>query len=181
MSKNSMFERCLDGDPVAWEELFRKYSRAVFRWSLFFGLLESGAEEATQEVFMIAFKKISKCPGEEKLSGWLFQITRRHAANTRRKKWFKEMLWPARLDTGSDNLRKESGAHPQLSLELEQVLRKLPIKMTEVLILHDLDGLTRREIAAQLGIPNGTVASRLNKARSMFRDKWNPVDRGDGR
>ncbi len=171
-----MFARCQRGDPVAWEEIFREYSRVVFRWSLFFGLLESGAEEVTQEVFMTAFKKIATCSSEERLPGWLFQITRRHAANFRRRKWFQDMLWPARSKAERDDRLEGSENRPQLSLELEQVLRKLPVKLTEVLILHDLDGLSRREIAEQLGIPAGTVASRLSKARRVFRDKWSPVD-----
>lgn len=176
MTKNSISSPHLDSEIDSWEQLYRRYSRAVFRWALFFGVAESGAEEVTQDVFMTVLRKIDRCPDEKKLSAWLFQTTRKHSANYRRKRWFKEMFWPIRLDAKPDRDFKQPQSHPQLSLEIEQILKRLPVKLVEVLILHDLDGLSRREISEQLGIAAGTVASRLNKARRLFRDTWNPGD-----
>lgn len=174
MSKKSILETYAVGDHDAFETLYREYSGSVYRWSLFLGLPESAAEEVTQDVFITAFRKYQNFKGERGIAAWLFQITRKLSANYRRKRWVKEILWPNREDENRQNVRQGAAMNPQLSMELRQILQKLPIKLTEILVLHDLDGLTQKEISEQLGVPTGTVASRLNKARQTFRDKWTP-------
>lgn len=171
--ERGLVTRCRQGDEAAWTELYGAYARAVYRWLLFFGIDKSSAEEVLQEVFVTVVKRISTCLSDERLSPWLFQITRRHAANFRRTAWFKKVF---RLGENEPQLkipeRKEDGTHVELNAELQQILRQMPIALTEILIMHDLDGYSRREIASLLGIPEGTVANRLKRARSTLRREW---------
>ncbi len=151
---------CQRGDMAAWRTLFDRFSDAVYRWSQGFGLDHASAEEVTQEVFATAFRCIGKCSGDGQLPAWLFQITRRHAANWRRTSWFRRAV------AGSREPEATQVASPhEISLDLRRCLARLPVRLAEILILHDLDGHSRDDIARMLDIPAGTVASRLNEAR----------------
>ncbi len=176
MAPDNLLTRCQEGDNEAWRSLVVQYARAVYRWALFFGIFQGDAEEITQEVFITASKKIARCRGEAQLSSWLFQITRRHAANYRRNLWFRKIVHH------KEGVPKEpvelavNGTKTHLSLELQQVLRGMPLKLVEVLIMHDLDGYSRERIATELGLPSGTVASRLARARKLFKENWSETN-----
>ena len=173
MPHSSILERCQFGETSAWHLVFEQYVHSVYRWALCFGIDPAGAEELTQEVFATAMKSIGRCPSEALLPAWLFQITRRLAANLRRSVWFSRVLKAG----GAREVESPSGTGPgisgdmhahELSLDLRRALYKMPAKLVEVLVLADLEGYARDEIARLLGIPEGTVASRLHKARAMI-------------
>jgi RNA polymerase sigma-70 factor (ECF subfamily) len=173
MPHSSILERCRFGETNAWRLVFEQHVHSVYRWALCFGIDQAGAEELAQEVFATAMKSIAKCPSEALLPAWLFQITRRHAANLRRSVWFGRVL----KFGGPREVESEAVVRPsvagytnthELGLDLRRTLRRLPAKLVEVLILADLEGYARDEIATLLGIPAGTVASRLQKARDRI-------------
>ncbi len=174
MTSESLVDRCKRGDPSAWRQLFDDFVRAVHRWALGFGIDSSGAEEVTQDVFATAVRKISRCGDDGQLPSWLFQITRRQAANYRRRASLRRALGLSELFQvpAEDDGRLQDGRRAELSLEIRRTLRKLPVHLVEVLILHDLDGHTQGETARILGVPAGTVASRLRTAREQFEKKW---------
>jgi RNA polymerase sigma-70 factor (ECF subfamily) len=176
MPYSSILERCCFGEMNAWRVLFEQHVHSVYRWALCFGIDRAGAEELTQEVFATALQSIGRCPSEELLPAWLFQITRRHAANLRRSVWFskvlklgglREVASPAAI---APDISSYTNAH-ELSLDVRRALRRMPAKLVEVLVLADLEGYGREEIAAILDIPAGTVASRLQKARDMMEEE----------
>jgi len=176
MPHSSILEQCRSGATSAWRRVFEQHVQSVYRWALCFGIDRTGAEELTQEVFATAIKSIAKCPSEELLPAWLFQITRRHAANLRRSVWFSKVLKlggmrqvesPSAID---GDVSSSANAH-ELGLDVRRALRRMPAKLVEVLVLADLEGYGRVEIAAMLGIPAGTVASRLQKARNMIEEE----------
>jgi RNA polymerase sigma-70 factor (ECF subfamily) len=167
VNEHTLLDRCRRGEQAAWRELFERYAGSVYRWSRFFGFGAAGAEEVTQEVFVTAFRRIGACGSERQIPPWLFQITRRKAANARRLGWFRRMV---RLsDSRIDATLPGDGV---LSRDLENVLRRMPLKLVEVLLLHDLEGRSRSEIAEVLGLAEGTVASRLVGARALFAELW---------
>jgi RNA polymerase sigma-70 factor, ECF subfamily len=176
MPHSSILEQCRSGETSAWRLLFEQHVQSVYRWALCFGIDRAGAEELTQEVFATAMKSIAKCPSEELLPAWLFQITRRHAANLRRSVWFSKVLKLGGMrevespTTIEPDITNCTSTH-ELGLDVRRALRRMPAKLVEVLVLADLEGYGRVEIAAMLGLPPGTVASRLQKARSMIEEE----------
>ena len=171
---DSLLKQCQQNQDVAWNRLFKLYADSVYRWALHFGIDPAGAEEVSQEVFTTIFKKISTCESDKQLSVWIFQITRRLAANYRRNLWFKSVMKIKPKEKKETEIEYMSEAartdeKPCLSIEVKQCLEKIPVKLLEVLIMHDLDGYNRQEISEHLNIPEGTVASRLAKARNTYK------------
>lgn len=160
-----------------FSEFFCEYTERVYRWALFLGLDSSHAEEITQDVFVTALKKEGFPRKEPMLSAYLFQITRRHVANFRRSSWVRRVFC-SRDVSFEDSLENDSNGELRCDegegeeLDMRGILATLPLKWVEVLLLHDLEGHSRSEIAKILKIAEGTVASRLRYARAAFIEKW---------
>lgn len=167
----TLLERCKTGDEQAWTTFVSDYATRVYRWAALFGLSRPEAEDAAQEVFATAARRIHTCQGEEIIPSWLFQVTRRVVANTRRLAWCRCMLL---MSEPAEPLEPSfSYSHPrdmELELEVRHGLRAIPLPHAEILILMDIEGFTRDETARALKIPPGTVASRLRKARAVLRE-----------
>ena len=166
----TLLEGCKAGDPAAWRKLFTARAGQVYRWALLQGLSPTEAEDCAQEVLATAARRIADCRAEEALTSWLFQITRRVAANTRRLAWMKYFVTGSRpIEPGLDH---EEPQDLELELSVRGCLERLPRKQAEVLVLLDIEGHTREEAAEMLDLPPGTVASRLRLAREGFRKVW---------
>ncbi len=165
-----LLQACKAGDPAAWEQLFRQRNGQLYRWAILLGLQPGEAEDAVQEVLMIASRRIETCRAEEALTSWLFQITRRVVSNARRNAWWKRaVLGDSTPEPAFDH--DESGDVAR-ELAVRDCLAKLPRAQAEALILMEIEGLTREEVAETLGIPAGTVASRVRLAKEAFRTHW---------
>lgn len=161
-----LFRRLRAGDAQAWGQLFRGYAPRIYRWAVLRGVAPGDAEELAQEVLAVAWRRIDRCRAPEALTAWLYQITRRQVANHRRKAWFRRVFVTDRPP------ERAFVAEPEGSLAARAVLAGLPGDLAEVLIMRDVEGYTRDEVAALLGLPPGTVASRLRRARAAFEAAW---------
>ena len=174
----TLLERCKAGDADAWEQLFRERSDQVYRWAVLLGLGPADAEDAAQEVFAVAVRRIDSCHSDAALGSWLYQITRRVVANYRRTGWLKRALF------GKEELEPAFGKrdHPQTPREIavRRCLEKLPRAQAEVLVLMEIEGFSREEVADMLGVPPGTVASRLRLAKQAFRKHWAELEQAAG-
>lgn len=169
-----LLKRCQAGDETAWETLFRERSAQIYRWAILLGLRPPEAEDATQEVFAIASRRIDTCHAEEALGSWLYQITRRVVANVRRKGWWKRVLLSEEAPFGAFDEKETSDTAKEIAIR--GCLERLPRAQAEVLVLMDVEGFTREEAADMLGVPPGTVASRLRLGRKAFRTHWESLD-----
>ena len=162
---------CLDGDESAWHELVGRYTRKVFGLGYRFVGRVDEAEDLTQEVFVKVYQGLSRYrPAEGSFSTWLMTVARNHAIDRyrrRREERLRIVEEPALLDSMPDR-----GETPFRSLEREERvrlvhsgLRALPSDLREPIVLCDLQGLPYEEAAATLGIPLGTVKSRINRGR----------------
>lgn len=169
----TLLERCQAGDPRAWEEFFRQWTPHVFRWAVLLGLSSAEAEDAVQDVLAIVARCLNAGTKVTWVKAWLFQITRRVVANRRRLGRFWRRLLPL-PQTRESGPAFEHSSRPTIELELavRSCLEKLSRAQVEVLVLVEIEGLTRQEAAAVLGLPEGTVASRLLLAKAAFQDHW---------
>jgi RNA polymerase sigma-70 factor (ECF subfamily) len=157
-------------DHARVAELLRAHFRDVWRMVRRFGVPENCADDAAQEVFIIAARRLSSIiPGSER--PFLLATAVRVAANLRRS-------LGTRRECAEDEQTAE-GIDPRPSAEalldqkrlrqmLDRVLDRLSDDLRVSFVLYELEGLSSPEIATLLGIPLGTVASRLRRGREAF-------------
>lgn len=133
------------------------------------------------DVFLIAHAHLSRFEGRSSLATWLFTICRSVARDVRRRERRDARHWsPLEVDEEID-LRADVGRaaeHQQQLAELERILSAMAVEQRNVFVLFEIEKLTGEEIAEALGIPPGTVYSRLQLARKAFRAE---LERGQAR
>jgi RNA polymerase sigma-70 factor (ECF subfamily) len=175
----TLLERCKAGEGAAWRELFAQRAGQVYRWAVLLGHGPAEAEDVAQDALATAAARIQTCEEEEAMTTWLYQITRRVAANHRRKGSLR------RRATGDHEravLVQDSAADLAHEIAARRCLARLPLEQAEILVMHDIVGFTRSDCARILGVPEGTVASRLRRAQAAFRELWDdgaPSPRAD--
>jgi RNA polymerase sigma-70 factor, ECF subfamily len=138
----------------------REHYDAVFRFCAR-RVGQDRAADAAQETFLTAQKVLSRFRGESSVSTWLFGI----AHNECRRIVRKERLAPVSLEIEAYDHASENTEGALVDRQaLRQAMQKLSDEHREAVILHELDGLTYEEAAAILGVPVGTVKSRLHHA-----------------
>jgi len=143
----------------------------VYRTLRSLGVPARAADDAMQHVFLVAFQKLESVEvGRER--AFLVGVATGVAANVRRRfTRSPETLEGDALPFGIDDgpTPEESAIRSERRAELERLLRQMPLDLREVFVLFELEGLTSQEIGAALELPLGTVASRLRRARALFR------------
>jgi len=170
-----LVSQCLGGDEAAWEELVRQHTRQVY--GICFRFTNSGqeAQDLTQEVFMRVFRTIKTFRSAEgSFNTWLARVTRNllidHYRRTRQERVtdsIEEQLPMLEEEGAAASVRPDSAVAGREASEILQVtLQKLSPDLREAVILRDLQEMEYREIAQVLGIPEGTVKSRINRGRA---------------
>lgn len=156
-------------DDARLRSLLDEHFDFVWRSLRRFGLNADRADDAAQQVFVIASRKLDMMkPGSER--SFLFGTAMRVASDARRAAFHRREV-PTE-DAGADRV---SSDRPDEVLErrrarevLDRVLDGMDLDLRSVFVLFELEEMTTAEIAALLGIPHGTVASRLRRAREEF-------------
>jgi RNA polymerase sigma-70 factor (ECF subfamily) len=135
----------------------------------------AGAEDVCQEAFVHAIDRIDDCRDPTRFGSWLRQIVRRRARNYLRHARVRRAL-PLAGDMGADQAESPADAAVRSDLRdrLLAALAQLPEDRREVVLLHDLEGWTHREIAERMKLPPGTVRSHLHHARRRLRELLGP-------
>lgn len=170
----SLVERCLAGEDLAWEELIRVHTKRVYGLCYRFTNSPTEAQDLTQEVFLRIFKSVKSFRSEEgNFSTWLARLTRNllidHYRRTRQDRSTDsiEVQLPMLEEKLTATARPDGlVAGREAREQLQSALQKLSPELRETLILRDLEDMEYREIADVLKIPEGTVKSRLNRARA---------------
>jgi RNA polymerase sigma-70 factor (ECF subfamily) len=145
------------------------------------GLTSQDADDVTQQVFMTALDKLEHIePGKERT--YLYGVALRVGLNARRKVTRRrETPYQPSME------RPDPAPSPDKAVELEQaralvdeLLATMPAELARVLVLAEIEQETASAIAALEGIPAGTVASRLHRARALFRERLAERRRGEG-
>ena len=168
-----LMARAAAGSDTAFEELYRRYAR---RLKGFFFMQLGGDEElaadATHDVFLRAYEARSRYQEGRKVDTWLFTIAYNICKNHYRSNAYEAQLL-ASLDA-------EPVSNQQIEVDLDaaildealaQVLNELPAPLHQIFSLHYLEELTIPQIAEIVGVPEGTVKSRLHKTMNIIRKK----------
>lgn len=156
-------------DDTDFERQLRENQRLVYQ--LAYGVLgnPADAEEVAQDVFLRAYRKFSSLRDREKFKAWVARMTWRLALNRQRG-----MARSLRRDTAWAALAPVA-AHPETAAggwdatdRIREEIGRLPEKLRVVLLLSAMEGMETRAVASLLGIPEGTVRSRLHLARKQL-------------
>ena len=165
-------ERCRAGDADAFEELYRQHSRRLF--GLVFRMTGSAedAEDLLQEVFLQVHRKLAGFRGESTLGTWLYRLAMNHCLDHLRGR-------QAKMSRATDSLDREEAAEPIAPdpivptaisrMDLERAIATLPDGCKAAFLLHDVEGFEHGEVAAILGVSEGTSKSQVHKARMKLR------------
>lgn len=161
------------GASGAVEELYARYGPAVYGFlmaRLGDALL---AEEVLQDVMLSAWRAAGQFRGESKVLTWLLSIARNRAINARRRHRLPQIPLSDAYETpGTDTGPFERVLRSSERQLVRATLEQLSPQQREVLVLVFFHQLTENEVADVLGIPVGTVKSRLHRGKEMLRRVW---------
>ena len=158
------------GDPARFRSMVDAHFDFIWRSLRGLGVPAASVDDAAQQVFLTASQKLETITeGSER--SFLFATARGIAANARRsqlrnRELLDEDALASHVDGAPDP--EEVAASRQARIVLDRILDGLPEDLRTVFLLYELEGQTTAEIAALLGAPMGTVASRLRRAREEF-------------
>jgi RNA polymerase sigma-70 factor (ECF subfamily) len=168
--------RCQQGDCNSFRQLYRIYQQRV-RSTLYQLCGDRALDDLVQEVFIRAWKGLPNLREIDRFSTWLYRISWNVAIDRRRQ--FAKQKEEARASSEQLTLQEEQNSldyhsTPELMrLHYQDLVRRglqnLSLEHRVVLVLHDLEDLSQKEVANILNIPVGTVKSRLFHARSAIK------------
>lgn len=180
--ESDLLAACRKGDTRAFEQLVLRYQRGLYNVALRISGNEADAAEILQETFLAAWRKIKEFRGEARLSTWLTSI----AVNQARTRWQQNRQKRSREESLDEDAEARQVAPLQIASEqpsalellersalralLERCIRALDQGFREVLVLRDMREMPYDEVGQVLGLREGTVKSRLYRAREAVRD-----------
>ena len=157
------FEKCLaECGPLAY-----RVARGVLRNT-------ADAEDVAQEALIRAYKSFDRLRDRNRFRGWLVRISFRLALDRLRsakRREQRDTLWSQPENLPPPATAEDVAASSQFQAHLDRALEELPEKLRLVLLLSAMDGYTIEEIAAVVGVPIGTVKSRIFIARKKLAEK----------
>ncbi len=162
-------QRAIEGDAHALDHLMRVSLRPVLDWCIRLGGPGLDADDLAHDVMILVLRKLPTLRAPDRYAPWLFMITRREVIRRRRKE--KARRWMPLFE------REERCSAPgpcsqaelsETSRQLFGILERLPEAQRTALVLCDVEGRSAAEAATLLGVPPGTVKSRLRLGRQRF-------------
>lgn len=184
-SERVLLEGCRDGNPEAFARLVALHERMVL--NLAYRLLGDfeEARDVSQDVFLHAYKMLGRFEGRSRLRTWLYTIVLNLCRN-RRRSWLRHRrreTLPLEDLAPSDAARLTSSEpNPETCLErrelherVQQALLRISFEHRAILLLREAEDLSCAQIASTLSIREGTVKSRLARARDALRRELEPM------
>jgi RNA polymerase sigma-70 factor (ECF subfamily) len=150
------------------ERLYREHVAFVWRNARRLGCSDDWVDDAVQEVFLVAARRLPELHATANVRGWLFAILYRIVQRLKRDR----SRYRARVERFSEAQGQPSAPSPEgqshAAHQLRELLQRLDDPKRVVLILIELEGMTSAEVAELLAVPPGTVDSRLRAARQQL-------------
>ena len=176
-----VIERCLAGEPEAWEEIVRSHNRRIYNICYRFTGSPDDAEDVTQEVFIKIYRTLKSYDSQKgAFTTWITTVTRNLLVDNYRRNKMDRLSESIDAPMGSDEdsltradliadnkpAQDDRVATQQTQKMVQDALLKVSPDLREALILRDLHDMDYKEIAAALRVPEGTVKSRINRGRT---------------
>ena len=167
--------RCQGGEIQGLETLYGIYAERIFRTC--FRILgdRAAAEDQTHDVFLRLFEQIGRFDGRSRFSTWLYRLAVNHTLNRLRKR----KLRSSKLREFGQPTEARARESPDRSLfrqeegdRVQALLSALSPDHRAILVLREIEELGYAEIAEVLGVAQGTVMSRLHRARQELKGRW---------
>ena len=175
-SEKDIIERVLGGDVNAFEELVWRYEKTVYNLALRMVSDREDACDMTQEAFIKAYNGLPSFRGDSRFSVWLYRITTNVCLDFLRSKKRRPQVSltigddeDVQLDIPDPSADPEGQLMKKLGMQaLSEGLKLLPDKQRQILVMRELGGMSYADIGAALSLEEGTVKSRIFRARKKL-------------
>lgn len=167
--------RFRQGDLGAFEEIYRRHAGRLYSLACRMTGNPSDGEDLLQDIFVQVHRKLTTFKGESALATWLYRLAMNVCLDHLRSRG-------VRMDQVSDSIDADGDPTPPADrgmeaalvvnrIDLERAIARLPEGSRAAFLLHDVEGFEHQEVAAILGIAEGTSKSQVHKARLRLR-RW---------
>jgi RNA polymerase sigma-70 factor (ECF subfamily) len=187
--------RARQGDPAAFGELVDRHRSAVYRAALAALGSHADAEDAAQDAFLAAYRRLDSFRGDASFKTWLLTITWHQAINRRRSltRMWRRMVEPKPAGEHVENVGlspleqvaavgptpEQAAANDQLRRGIQHTIRALSPKLRDALLLAQSGEYSYEEIGAMLEAPTGTIKWRVSEARKAIKKQLRERGYGD--
>ncbi len=171
LSDWELVKRARGGDPQAFHDLVDRHARSLFGLAVRLVGDPADAEEVVQETFAGAFRGLRAFRGQAAVKTWLTQILIRQTSRLyRRERRHRHNVLRLDRPEATDPAVPPSQQQADFRMDLSKAILGLAPEYRQVIVLRELQGMTYDQIAAVLGVPRGTVESRLFRARRRLQE-----------
>ena len=175
-----LIEKTLAGESAAFGQLVLKYQDRLYNTVMHVSGNAEDARDVVQNAFVQAYVKLSTFKGNSAFYTWLYRIAFNEAISQKRKQRSTLSVEYARETSGIEPENNEAGPHEILEMDerrcqVRQAIGELNEEYRAVLVLREIDGCCYDTIAEILDLPNGTVRSRLHRARLQLKEQLEEV------
>ncbi|MDE3153785.1 MAG: RNA polymerase sigma factor [Acidobacteriota bacterium] len=173
MDDGELVERVRNGDQAAFGVLVERHQTAVYRATLAALGSPPDAEEAAQDAFLAAHRHLHRFRGDSAFRTWLLAIAWRQALSLRRRRVWRvgRQSEPLPLSAASGTTPEEDLQGIRLRTDLRRLVRALPRRLRDPLLLMGTGEYSYAEVAQMLRAPEGTIKSRVFDARRMLKER----------
>jgi RNA polymerase sigma-70 factor, ECF subfamily len=161
-----LMRRAAAGDARSFHALVDRHAQRLFRLAVSLVGNATDAEDVLQETFIGAFKGLRSFEGRASVRTWLTRILVTQAA-----RWHRDRRRSRTQQMDESITTSGGGAGSDASMDVNAAMQRLSPEHRQVLALREFEQMSYEEIAEVLGVPRGTVESRLHRARSEMREK----------
>jgi RNA polymerase sigma-70 factor (ECF subfamily) len=154
-------------DSLTVEGIYAQHADFVWTQLHRFGVREPDLEDALQEVFVVVHRRLAEFDGRSRVTTWLYAIAMR-VARTQWRKRNRSAVEPTVAEEDVGESPESAALERERRRVLDHVLDQLDLEKRAVLVMFEVDEMTCEEISALVGVPLGTVYSRLHAARKAF-------------
>jgi RNA polymerase sigma-70 factor (ECF subfamily) len=181
---HSLIAECLQGRPAAFGDLVRRYQERLYNTAYRLVGNAEDAQDVVQEAFLNAYQSLGRFKGDSLFFTWLYRIAINTAISLKRKQRVALSMNTGRVQDGAlEPLDPSEVSQPGHTLEQEEEARRVHRALSRlspehraVLVLKDMEGHKYESMAEFLGVPVGTIRSRLHRARLELRELLSKED-----